>query len=153
MRAVIQRVHAGRVEVDGEIVGAVERGLVCFVGVERGDAAADVAWAAKKILALRVFPDEAGKMSRDVVTIGGAILVVSQFTLFGDLSRGNRPSFGAAAEPELARALVDDLARVLATSVQTATGRFGADMRVVVDNDGPVTISIDSRARAPGAAG
>lgn len=148
MKAVVQRVHRGSVEVAGETVGAIERGLVCFVGAEAGDGPDDAAWLAKKILALRVFPDDAGKMSRDVGAVGGAVLVVSQFTLLADLSRGNRPSFTDAAAPELARALVDDVARAIAAAVPVATGRFGADMRVLVDNDGPVTIPIDSRARA-----
>ena len=148
MRAVIQRVRAGSVEVAGEVVGAVERGLVCFVGAERGDGPDDVAWMVKKILSLRIFPDDAGKMQHDVATVGGAILVVSQFTLFADLSRGNRPSFTEAAAPDLARALCDDVARALGERVRVATGRFGADMRVQVDNDGPVTIQLDSRTRS-----
>jgi len=140
-------VRAGSVEVAGETVGAIDRGLVCFIGAERGDTADDVAWTVKKILALRIFPDEAGKMQHDVVAIGGAILVVSQFTLLADLARGNRPSFTEAAEPALARGLVEDVATALAARVRVATGRFGADMRVQVDNDGPVTIALDSRVR------
>lgn len=148
MRAVVQRVRAGSVEVDGEMVGSIARGLVCFVGAETGDGPDDVAFTVKKILSLRIFPDEAGKMQHDVRTIDGAVLVVSQFTLFADLSRGNRPSFTDAAPPELARALVDDVARAIGEAVAVATGRFGADMRVRVDNDGPVTIQIDSRSRS-----
>jgi D-aminoacyl-tRNA deacylase len=148
MRAVVQRVHAARVEVAGEIVGAGDRGPCVFVGATRGDADEDLAWVARKLVALRVFPDAAGKMSRSVVDVGGAILLVSQFTLFGDVSGGNRPSFTAAQDPELARASLEALRARLAAEVLVETGRFGADMRVLVDNDGPVTLWLDSRARA-----
>lgn len=151
MRAVVQRVHAARVEVEGEIVGAIDRGLCAFVGAARADGDEDLAWVARKLVALRVFPDATGKMSRSVLDVGGAILLVSQFTLFGDVSAGNRPSFTAAQEPELARASLEALRERLATEVPVQTGRFGADMRVIVDNDGPVTLWLDSRARAGGA--
>jgi D-tyrosyl-tRNA(Tyr) deacylase len=147
VRAVVQRVHAARVEVSGRVVGAVERGLCAFVGAEAGDGDDDVAWIAAKIEKLRVFEDDAGKMSRAAADVGGGVLVVSQFTLLGDVSRGNRPSFTAAMEPRPARALVDAVAARLARSLPVATGEFGADMRVIVDNDGPVTILLDSRAR------
>lgn len=147
MRAVVQRVHAARVEVGGRLVGAVERGLCAFVGAEDGDGDDDLAWIAAKIEKLRVFEDEAGKMSRAVGEVGGGVLVVSQFTLLGDLSRGNRPSFTRAMEPGAARALLEVLVERLRRSVPVSTGEFGADMRVVVDNDGPLTILLDSRAR------
>lgn len=147
MRAVVQRVRAARVEVEGRVVGSIERGLCAFVGAERGDGEEDLAWLAGKIEKLRVFEDDAGKMSRCVQDAGGAILLVSQFTLFGDVSRGNRPSFGAAMDPEPARAMLEAMRARLAAAVPVACGEFGADMRVLVDNDGPVTIVLDSRAR------
>ncbi len=148
MKAVAQRVTAARVEVAGEVVGQIARGLVVFVGVAAGDTADDLAWLAKKLVDLRVFEDERGKMSRSVLDVGGGLLLVSQFTLFGDVSRGNRPSFTLAMAPDEARAMFDELVeRVRERVALTQTGRFGADMRVLVDNDGPVTILLDSRAR------
>ncbi|MBI4952479.1 MAG: D-tyrosyl-tRNA(Tyr) deacylase [Myxococcales bacterium] len=146
MRAVVQRVSAARVEVAGETVGAIERGLCAFVGAGRDDTAADVTFLADKLATLRVFPDAQGKMSLAVGDVGGAVLVVSQFTLYGDVRRGRRPSFDAAMAPEPARALCDAVVAALrARGLTVATGRFAADMRVVVDNDGPVTILVDSR--------
>ncbi len=146
MRAVVQRVHAARVEVGGEVVGEVGRGLVAFVGAQAGDEERDLELVARKIHELRVFVDDEGKMSRAVDAVGGGILVVSQFTLLGDVSRGNRPSFTAAMAPGEAAPMVERLvARLRERGASVATGRFGADMRVVVDNDGPVTIWIDSR--------
>lgn len=147
MRAVVQRVHAARVEVAGRVVGAIDRGLCAFVGAAAGDGEDDVAFIAGKIEKLRVFADDAGKMSRAAGDVGGGVLVVSQFTLLGDVSRGNRPSFTGAMEPTAARALVEAVAARLARALPVATGEFGADMRVLVDNDGPVTIVLDSRAR------
>lgn len=154
MRAVVQRVHAARVEVAGEIVGAIDQGLLAFVGAGAGDADADLEQVAKKLVALRVFEDERGKMARSVGDVRGALLLVSQFTLFGDLSRGNRPSFTTAMPPDEARPFFDRfVARVReltqaadGAALRVETGRFGADMRVVADNDGPVTILLDSRA-------
>lgn len=149
MKAVVQRVHAGRVEVAGEVVGSIERGLVAFVGAQAGDGEADLDYLARKLVELRVFEDERGKMAKSVVDAGGALLVVSQFTLLGDVSRGNRPSFTAAMPPGEAEALLARLvARLRERVARVETGRFGAEMRVVVDNDGPVTILLDSRARA-----
>ncbi len=147
MRAVVQRVHRARVEVEGETVGAVERGLVAFVGAEAGDGDEDLAYVIGKIVALRVFPDERGKMSLALGDVHGALLLVSQFTLFGDVRRGNRPSFGGAMAPDAAREMLERAAALARRHVPVETGRFGADMRVVVDNDGPVTIWLDSRAR------
>lgn len=150
MRAVAQRTRAASVTVDGVVVGAIERGLVAFVGAEGGDTDDDARRVAKKLLDLRVFPDDAGKMARSVVDVGGGLLLVSQFTLFGDVSRGNRPSFTRAMPPEEARTFFDrfvGFARDLASQsgVPVATGVFAADMRVSVENDGPVTILLDTR--------
>ena len=150
MRAVVQRSFAARVEVAGEIVGAISRGLVAFVGAERGDGDEDVRWIATKITGLRVFPDDAGKMSRALADPGidGELLVVSQFTLFGDVRKGRRPSFEAAMEPiEAARRVDEVVAFARAQGLTVATGRFGADMQIHVHNDGPVTLMLDSRNR------
>lgn len=146
MRAVVQRVRAARVEVEGEVVGAIERGLVAFIGAAHGDAEADVDYVAGKLAGLRVFADEAGKMSRALADAGGALLVVSQFTVFGDVRRGLRPSFDGAMEPAAAARMIGEIVRRLrARGLAVETGRFGADMRVFVENDGPVTILLDSR--------
>lgn len=146
MRAVVQRARHARVEVDGEVVGAISRGLVAFVGAGTGDDEKDVAYAVSKVIALRVFPDAAGKMSLALGDVGGELLVVSQFTLFGDMRRGNRPSFDDALEPVAAERLYERfVAEARARGVTVATGRFRADMRVFVENDGPVTILIDSK--------
>jgi D-tyrosyl-tRNA(Tyr) deacylase len=149
MRAVVQRVTSARVEVDGQIVGEIERGLVVFVGIGKDDDDADVAYVGDKVLGLRIFADEQGKMNRALADIDGGLLLVSQFTLFGDTSRGRRPSFTDAMPPERAEKMYDEfvaLCRVRCARVET--GRFRADMRVVVDNDGPVTLLVDSTARA-----
>ncbi len=146
MRAVVQRVNAARVEVAGRVVGAIERGLVAFVGAGKDDDERDLATTADKIVNLRVFPDADGKMSRSVGEAGGGILAISQFTVYGDMRRGRRPSFDAAMHPVPARdAFERFLAALRASGVPVATGEFAADMRVVVDNDGPVTILIDSK--------
>ena len=147
MRAVVQRARASRVEVAGEVVGAIERGLVVFLAAGKGDEARDVAYMAEKLSTLRVFEDDAGKMSRPLADVAGAgMLVVSQFTLYGDVRRGRRPSFDEAMEPvraeELVAGFVEDVRR---RGLQVATGRFRADMRVFVENDGPVTLLVDSR--------
>lgn len=146
MRAVVQRARRARVEVGGEITGAIERGLVAFVGAASGDGDADLAYVVNKVVALRVFPDDEGKMRHALADIGGGLLVVSQFTLFGDVRRGNRPSFDGAMEPAAAERLYERfVAEARARGVTVATGRFRADMTVHVENDGPVTILIDSR--------
>lgn len=145
MRAVVQRVRAARVEVDGEVVGAIGRGLCCFVGAGRDDRDADLDYVADKIAGLRIFEDEAGKMNRSVVEVAGEVLAVSQFTLYGDARRGRRPSFSTAMAPAEAREAFDRFVAALrARGLSVATGRFQAEMRVVVDNDGPVTILLDS---------
>ena len=146
MRAVVQRVRSARVEADGELTGAIGVGLVAFVGAAQGDTQADIEYVAGKVVGLRVFPDDAGKMSRTLADVGGALLVVSQFTVLGDVRRGLRPSFDAAMEPVSAERMYDEFVRLSrARGVRVETGRFRADMRVLVENDGPVTILIDSR--------
>ena len=145
----MQRVREARVEVSGTIVGEIGVGLCVFVGAGQGDDDTDLEWTASKLTKLRVFEDQSGKMARALADVPGAsILLVSQFTLFGDLSRGNRPSFSSAMPPDEARVYFERfVSRVRALGVPVATGRFGAEMRVVVDNDGPVTLWLDSRAR------
>ena len=154
MRAVVQRVTAARVEVDGEIVGKIEHGLVAFVGIGKGDTEAEARYLVDKITSLRVFEDEQGKLNRALGEVGGGLLVVSQFTLYGDTSRGRRPGFDQAMPPADAERLYERvvaLARARHSPVET--GRFRADMRVLVDNDGPVTLLLESPSgSAPSAA-
>lgn len=146
MRAVAQRVSSARVEVEGENVGAIDRGLLVYLGAERGDTDADVEYVANKIAGLRVFPDDEGKMSLSTLEVGGQVLVVSQFTLFGDVRRGRRPSFEQAAPPAEAENLYERAkSRLAALGCRVASGRFRADMQVHGVVDGPVTILIDSR--------
>ncbi len=147
----MQRVRYARVEVDDRLVGSIGHGLLALVGVQRGDGAADVAHVAAKLRDLRIFDDEGGadgrtRMNRSVVDVGGSVLVVSQFTLAADTRRGRRPSFDAAAPPEEARRLYDEVvADLRASGVTVATGEFQADMRVTLENDGPVTFVVESR--------
>jgi D-tyrosyl-tRNA(Tyr) deacylase len=148
MRAVVQRVKRARVLVGDEEVGAVGVGLLILVGAMRGDDGSDVAWLARKLLSLRIFPDEAGKMNRSIREVAGECLVVSQFTLCADTSSGSRPSFGPALDPAGAERLVADLVGQVGREVSVATGRFGASMGVELVNDGPVTLWLDSRAKA-----
>jgi D-tyrosyl-tRNA(Tyr) deacylase len=146
VRVVVQRVSGASVTVAGDTVGAIGPGLVLLVGVGEGDAASDARTLAGKIAGLRIFPDDAGRMNRSVLDHGGAALVISQFTLFGDVRRGRRPSFTAAAPPEVAEPLVDEFAALLAAEgIEVATGVFGAKMDVHLVNDGPVTILIETR--------
>ena len=145
MRAVVQRVTAARVEVAGEIVGRIERGLVAFVGIGKGDGEAEARYLVDKITSLRVFEDDEGKMNRALADVAGGLLLVSQFTLYGDTSRGRRPGFDRAMPPAEAERLYDrvvTLARERHSPVET--GRFRADMRVLVDNDGPVTLLVET---------
>ena len=145
MRAIVQRVHAARVEVNGKVVGEIQRGICAFVGAGKDDNEADTTYLIDKLIGLRIFPDDEGKMSRSVQDIDGGILAISQFTVFGDVRRGRRPSFSAAMAPQLARpAFAEFLQRLRQKHPHTETGEFGANMRVLVDNDGPVSILIDS---------
>jgi D-tyrosyl-tRNA(Tyr) deacylase len=145
MRAVVQRVSRAGVTVDGEPVGAVGRGLLVLLGVAPGDTESEARWLADKIVGLRIFPDDEGKMNRDVAEISGGVLVVSQFTLYGDCRKGRRPSFVGAAAPELAEPLYETfVAAVRAHGLPAATGRFGAMMQVELINDGPVTLLVET---------
>jgi D-tyrosyl-tRNA(Tyr) deacylase len=146
MRAVVQRVSEASVEVDGRRVGRLERGLLVYLGVGDGDTDEDLEYLAGKVAGLRIFPDERHSMNRSVLDAGGAALVISQFTLLGDVRRGKRPSFDKAMEPAAAEQLYERfVARLEALGVPCATGVFGAMMQVRSVNDGPVTILIDSR--------
>jgi len=146
MRAVVQRVLRAGVTVDARSIGQIERGLMVLLGVGSGDQASDARYLAEKIAALRIFEDDAGKMNRNVSEAGGAVLAVSQFTLYGDARRGKRPSFDAAARPEQARALYEEfVAGVRALGLRCETGQFQAEMQVELVNDGPVTILLDSQ--------
>jgi D-tyrosyl-tRNA(Tyr) deacylase len=146
MRAVLQRVSEARVRVNGEIVGEIGRGLLVLLGVGQGDSVADARFLAEKTAGLRIFEDAQGKMNLSVEETGGAMLVVSQFTLYGDCRQGRRPGFSAAAPPEMADALyrqfVDGLQK---RGLPVATGIFQAEMAVELVNDGPVTLLLDSR--------
>lgn len=143
MIALIQRVASARVEVAGEIVGEIGRGLLALVGLEAGDDQANGARLLERVLAYRIFPDDAGKMNRSLTDIGGGLLLVSQFTLAADTSRGNRPGFSTAMAPDAAAVLFEWLVeRARALHPHIATGRFGADMQVHLVNDGPVTFSL-----------
>ncbi len=145
MRAVIQRVSQASVTVDGSVVGAIGHGLLILLGVNQTDTLDDVELLAEKIVHLRIFGDHEGKFNLSLLDVGGAALVVSQFTLYADTRKGRRPSFTAAARPEIAEPLVDAFAAALrARAIPVATGVFGAMMQVALINDGPVTIVIDS---------
>ena len=145
MRCVVQRVSRARVLVSGEVVGAIERGFLVLVGALEGDTPEDAGWVERKLLSLRVFPDEAGKMNLSVQDIHGALLLVSQFTLAADVGKGARPSFIQAMHPDRARPFLEALVASLRASVPVETGRFGADMQVELVNDGPVTLWLDSK--------
>ena len=153
MRAVVQRVSHARVTMNERVTGAIGPGLLVFIGVEREDGAADVEYIASKIRDLRIFEDEGDaegrrRMNRSVVDVGGAVLAVSQFTLAGDVRRGRRPSFDGAAPPDVARALYDEVVSALrGSSLRVETREFQTMMRVALENDGPVTILLDSRRR------
>lgn len=145
MRAVVQRVSDASVRVDGEVVGSIEAGLLVYVGVGPGDGKAELDYMSRKIAGLRIFQDDEGRMSRSVQDIGGSVLLVSQFTLYGDVRKGRRPSFMGAAGPEHANEQYEALAASLAqTGLNVAKGRFRADMRVSSTNVGPVTLLLDS---------
>jgi D-tyrosyl-tRNA(Tyr) deacylase len=145
MRVVLQRVSRARVVVGDEVVGSVERGLLVLLGVAPTDSEADARWLADKVVNLRIFPDESDKMNRSVADVAGGVLVVSQFTLYGDSRKGRRPSFIGAAGPEIAVPLYEAFVNaVRALGVPVATGRFGAMMQVELVNDGPVTLILES---------
>ena len=145
MRALLQRVSRASVTVEGDVVGRIDQGLLALVGVGAGDASSDAAWIARKIAGLRIFEDADGKMNLGVQEVGGAVLVVSQFTLHGDCRKGRRPSFVKAMEPIGAEALVAEVVDLLKTAgLRVETGRFRAHMEVELINDGPVTLWLDS---------
>ncbi len=146
MRAVVQRVSEARVRVDDEIVGEIEHGLLILLGVTHDDSEQQGKWLAEKIVGLRIFNDDADKMNLSLQDANGSALVVSQFTLYGDCRKGKRPSFVDAARPELAIPLYESFVNAIKSfGVPTATGRFGAMMKVELVNDGPVTLIIDSK--------
>jgi D-tyrosyl-tRNA(Tyr) deacylase len=148
MRAVVQRVSRAEVRVGGEVVGKVGAGLAVLLGVAEGDGEDAARFLADKVAALRIFEDDAGKMNRAVADVGGGVLVVSQFTLYGDVRKGKRPSFDDAARPETARALYEQFVlKVREAGVRCETGRFQEMMDVELVNDGPVTILLDSGKR------
>ena len=148
MKVVLQRVSSAQVRVDDEVVGRIGRGLLVFVGVAKEDRSEDAAYIVTKIKDLRILEDDDGKMNLSVVDTGGELLVVSQFTLYGDCRRGRRPSFDAAAPPDRARALYDELvAKLRASGLRVETGQFRAMMQVESVNDGPVTLIVESRGR------
>ena len=147
MRAVIQRVSEASVTVEGAIIGQIQRGLMVLVGIINEDDTSDIEWLSNKIIHMRIFEDESGVMNKSLIEVGGAILLVSQFTLHASTKKGNRPSYIAAAKPEISipiyEAMIHQLEKDLGASIQT--GKFGADMKVSLINDGPVTITIDSK--------
>jgi len=145
MRAVIQRVSQASVTVDGETVGRIGRGFLVLVGVTHSDGRAEADWMARKVAGLRIFEDDAGKMNLSLADVGGALLVVSQFTLYGDARKGRRPDFLQAARPEIAEPLIEYLLQQLrAQGLKVETGRFRAVMEVKLVNEGPVTLWLDT---------
>ena len=148
MKAVIQRVSEANVKVDGNIVGEISKGLLLLIGIDEEDEKKDADWLVQKILSLRIFGDEEGKLNRSVMDISGGILCISQFTLIADYKKGNRPSFIKAAKPEKAIPLFDYFKTEISKSgLKTESGIFGADMKVSLLNDGPVTIVMDSKTK------
>ena len=147
MRVLLQRVSRAEVRVDGAVVGSVGRGHLLLVGIREGDGLAELEWMADKVLGLRVFPDEEGRMNRSLQDVGGSLLVVSQFTLYGDTRKGRRPSFVDAADPDVAVPLYEQLVEILREKgVHVETGVFGAMMEVELVNDGPVTLMLEREA-------
>jgi D-tyrosyl-tRNA(Tyr) deacylase len=146
MRALVQRVASAKVLIDGEVVGQINRGLLILLGVTHTDSVAKASWLADKVVGLRIFNDGQGKMNLSVADVGGGILVVSQFTLYGDCSKGRRPSFIDAAPPEVAIPFYESFINAIrAQGIPTATGRFGAMMAIELVNDGPVTLMVESQ--------
>ena len=145
MRALVQRVSEARVSVNGEIVGEIETGLLVLLGIGEDDTSTDVGCLAQKVLKLRVFPDDKSRMNRSVKDIGGSVLIVSQFTLYGDTRKGNRPSYSRAADPAKAKELYEEFVSYCReTGITTATGVFQAYMKVTLTNEGPVTLMCSS---------
>jgi D-tyrosyl-tRNA(Tyr) deacylase len=149
MRAIIQRVSRASVTVEGEVTGAIDRGLLVLVGVAADDTPEDIAWLAGKIAGQKLFPDESGRMNLSVTESGGGLLVISQFTLLASTRKGTKPSWHRAAPPEVAVLLYEEFVRAMETAIgrPVATGKFGAMMEVSLVNDGPVTLVLDSRLR------
>ena len=146
MRAVVQRVTAADVKIDGEVRGKINSGFMILLGVGEGDTDADLKYIADKVINLRIFSDENGKMNLSLSDIGGEMLVISQFTLYGDCSHGRRPYFGDAMNPADAERMYEEFVEyVRMAGIHVETGEFGADMKVTLTNDGPVTIILDSR--------
>lgn len=146
MRAVVQRVKSSKVEVDGEIIGSIKGGLNVLLGVCKGDTQKDVEYLVDKVLGLRIFEDEFGKMNKSLLDVGGELLVISQFTLYGDCRKGKRPSFIEALGGEEAEKLYEEFVKRCKDKLEKIqTGEFGADMLVSIENDGPVTLMIDSK--------
>jgi D-aminoacyl-tRNA deacylase len=145
MRALVQRVRRASVKVEGETIGEIGHGLLCFIGIAPSDRAADLDWMTNKLLKLRIFEDDDGKMNRSIEDVQGGILAVSQFTLYGDARKGNRPSFIDAARPEIAEPLYNQFVEKLKqSSLNIQTGRFAAQMLVELVNDGPITLMLES---------
>ena len=147
MRIVIQRVSQASVTIDGKIAGEIQQGLLLLVGICPEDGQEDIEYAVRKISQMRIFSDQEDKMNLSVQDVGGQILSISQFSLYADTKKGNRPAFTGAAKPDLATALYDQFNQKLAQTVPVQTGEFGADMKVSLVNDGPVTIVLDTKAR------
>ena len=147
MKIVMQRVSQASVTIDGKIAGAIQQGLLLLVGICPEDGPEDIEYAVRKISQMRIFSDDADKMNLSVQDVGGQILSISQFTLYADTKKGNRPAFTGAAKPNLATALYDQFNQKLAQIVPVQTGEFGADMKVSLVNDGPVTIVLDTKVR------
>lgn len=147
MRIVIQRVRQASVSIDGKIAGEIQQGLLLLVGICPEDGQEDIEYAVRKISQMRIFSDQEDKMNLSIQDVGGQILSISQFTLYADTKKGNRPAFTGAAKPDLATALYDQFNQKLAQTVPVQTGEFGADMKVSLVNDGPVTIVLDTKAR------
>lgn len=146
MRLVVQRVTRAKVTVSNKTAGEIGRGFLVLAGVQQGDTDSDMRYGAEKLAGLRVFEDEAGKMNRSILDVGGSVLLVSQFTLLGDARHGRRPSFSNAERPEIASTMIDRMAgEIAARGIPVARGVFGADMQVELVNDGPVTILLDSK--------
>lgn len=150
MRIVLQRVKEASVEIDTEIAGSINRGLLIYLGIEDEDHQEDIDWLIKKVTKMRIFSDEEGKMNLNIKDVEGEILIVSQFTLYASTKKGNRPSFTNAAKPELAKKFYEDFIETLKSALVTniQTGRFGANMQVASINDGPLTFLLDSKQKS-----